>query len=285
MCLTLTDASVEIEGRTVLQQLDVTIELGNWVSVIGETGAGKSTFLSVLKGLLPLSGGTYTCMGTKVGVNQKEMPVSIRDIGMVFQYPEKQLFQTTAYKELAFGLKQKRLSKQGINETIRASIQQFGLNEAILKKSPFELSGGQRRRLALASILITNPDILLLDEPAVGLDPKAKKSILQFMKQWQMKGERTVVFISHQMEDVMHYSEEVIVLHQGRMKTQMASDTLFLHHPELLHENGLLLPEAIQLLHYVKQKTNNHMELETASETAIFSAVHDALHVEEEEYG
>src|SRR5699024_3245236 len=96
----------------------------------------------------------------------KRNAVSIRDIGMVFQYPEKQLFQTTAYKELAFGLKQKRLSKQEINETIRASIQQFGLNEAILKKSPFELSGGQRRRLALASILITNPDILLLDEPA-----------------------------------------------------------------------------------------------------------------------
>src|SRR5699024_4937931 len=210
MCLTLTDASVEIEGRTVLQQLDVNIELGKWVSIIGETGAGKSTFLSVLKGLLPLSGGTYTCMGTKVGVNQKEMPVSIRDIGMVFQYPEKQLFQTTAYKELAFGLKQKRLSKQKINETIRASIQQFGLNEAILKKSTCGLSGGQRRRLAVASSLITNADILLVDDPAVVLDPKAKKSILESLHQWLRRGGRTVVFISHQMGDVMLYSEEVI---------------------------------------------------------------------------
>src|SRR5699024_11634696 len=99
------------------------------------------------------------------------------------------------------------------------------------------------------------------------------------MNQWQMKGERTVVFISHQMEDVMHYSEEVIVLHQGRMKTQMASDTLFLHHPELLHENGLLLPEAIQLLHYVTQKTKKNKELETSRETELLLAVHGEHHL------
>src|SRR5699024_5075493 len=235
MYLELKDITVDIEGKRVLDNICCQIPANRWISIIGKSGAGKSTLLQMLKGLVPFQSGSYI---SKENQEEKEMEKHISKMGLVFQYPEKQLFHTTVYKELAFGLKQKKLSKREINDQIQSSLTQFGLDTAILSKSPFQLSGGQRRRLALASVLITNPDMLLIDEPTAGLDPGARASILQLIKNWQNKGNRTVIFISHQMDDVMRYSDEVIVMSDGKVKVQMNTDELFLHHVDIIENSG-----------------------------------------------
>ncbi|MGY0692737.1 energy-coupling factor ABC transporter ATP-binding protein [Virgibacillus sp. FSP13] len=273
MCLELKDVTVEIEGERILDQVSCQMDAGRWVSIIGKSGAGKSTLLRVMKGLIPWQSGVYTYRGNLVEQDFKGMTKRMQKMGLVFQYPEKQLFHTTAYKELAFGLKQKGLSKKDMDNQIQASIRQFGLHPPVLQKSPFQLSGGQRRRLALASVLITDPDILLIDEPTAGLDPGARKSILRHIKHWQTQGERTVVFTSHQMEDVMRYSDEVIVMGKGEIKAQLDTDALFLHHAEIVENNGLLLPLSIQLLRYVEQKTGMNIHVEKASDEVVFTAI------------
>lgn len=267
----LIDVTVNYGGQAALQGVSCTIDEGKWISVIGPTGAGKSTFAKVVKGLIPSIDGEYR-------INQKPIPRDskgrikvVPDIGFVFQYPEHQFFETSVYKELAFGPKIQGCSSQWIEQAIEFILPQVGLTKEILPCAPFQLSGGQKRRIAIASVLMMNPNLLILDEPTAGLDPVSRVALLRMLKEWQQKENRTVVFVSHHMEDVAEYSDEIMVFHEGRLVEHDDASTLFLEKSDLLAKAGLPLPEHVQLLHLIEELCGQKMNVKSCKEQDIFS--------------
>lgn len=269
----LNQVNVSYGNRAALQNVNCTIQEGKWISVIGQTGAGKSTFVQLLKGLVPRFDGDYRIDHQPIQRNAKGQPKVIPDIGFVFQYPEHQLFQTTVYKELAFAPKLKGDTSQQIMKAIENILPQVGLSEDILPCIPFQLSGGQKRRVAISSVLMMSPKLLILDEPTAGLDPLSRENLLQLLKKWQQEEYRTVLFISHSMEDVAEYSDEVIVLHEGRLLGHYDTHTLFLKQTQWLEQTGLLLPEPVQFLKLIEQLTSQNIDVASCREQHIFDAV------------
>ena len=259
--------------RMALRNVNCTIEEGKWISVIGQTGAGKSTFVQVLKGLIANIDGDYLIDQYPVKRDAKGQLKVIPEIGFVFQYPEHQLFETTVYKELAFAPKQLGLSSQQITESISKILPQLGLSEDILALAPFQLSGGLKRRVAIASVLMMEPKLLIVDEPTAGLDPISKAALLQLLKKWQQQENRTIIFVSHQMEDVAEYSEEVIVFHEGSLMGQFDTCNLFLKQSHLLEKIGLSLPESIQFLKLVEELSGEKIKVTSCREQEIFEKV------------
>ncbi|MFJ8065898.1 ATP-binding cassette domain-containing protein [Psychrobacillus sp. NPDC096426] len=273
MAYQLNNVSVNYSGQMALQNVSCKIQEGKWISVIGQTGAGKSTFVKVLKGLISNFEGDYFVDQQPAKRDAKGQLKVLPEIGFVFQYPEHQLFETTVYKELAFALKQQGFSSQKITERISTILPQLGLSEDILPLAPFQLSGGQKRRVAIASILMMEPQLLILDEPTAGLDPVSKQALLQLLKKWQQQGNRTILFVSHQMEDVAEYSDEVIVFHEGRLVGQFNTLHLFLKQCQLLEEIGLSLPESVQLLKLVEELSGQKIGVSSCREQEIFEKV------------
>ncbi|TMN20895.1 ATP-binding cassette domain-containing protein [Lentibacillus cibarius] len=272
MIFTLKDINVCIGKEKILHNITCSIPRGRWISVIGTSGSGKSTLLKTLKGLVTIDSGEYFFDDRQI-VRKKSIGTTfISEVGYVFQYPEHQFFQTTVYKELALGLKQKKYSKKKINDTISEILQLFDLSEEFLAKSPFQLSGGQRRKLAIASVMTTKPKIMLLDEPTAALDPISRKKIVAGIKRWQEEG-NTVIFVSHQMEDVAEYSDSVIVMQRGRIVTHMDATALFLHYGNLMEESGMILPPSVQLKDCVEKLTKEYVDITSCREADILAAV------------
>lgn len=259
--------------QLALHNVSCTIQEGKWISVIGQTGAGKSTFVKVLKGLIPFIDGDYLIDQQPVQRDAKGRLKVISEIGFVFQYPEHQLFESTVYKELAFGLKQQGASRQQIAESISKILPQVGLSEEILPLAPFQLSGGQKRRVAIASVLMMNPKLLIVDEPTAGLDPVSRATLLQLLKKWQQRENRTVVFVSHQMNDVAEYSDEVLVFSAGQLAGHFDTNNLFLEQSPLLEKIGLSLPEPVQFLKLVEELSNQKIEVASCREQDILEKV------------
>lgn len=231
---------------TALEDVSFTVEQGDFVGVIGATGSGKSTLISHLNGLnKPTSG--------KVWVDGRDLwadPTKIREFrfltGLVFQYPEYQLFEETCYKDIAFGPKNMGLDEAEVDRRVREAARFVGLDDTLLARSPFELSGGQKRRVAVAGVLAMRPRILVLDEPAAGLDPEGRDEILGEIKQYHKQTGTTVLLVSHSMEDIAKYANRVLVMADKKVAMYDTVERVFARAEELL-ALGLSVPQVTKI--------------------------------------
>ena len=231
---------------TALDDVSFTVEEGDFVGIIGATGSGKSTLITHMNGLnKPTSGKIYID-----GRDLWEDPEKIRDFrfltGLVFQYPEYQLFEETVYKDIAFGPANMGLSAEEIDRRVQRAAAFCGIDSCFLQRSPFELSGGQKRRVAIAGVLAMEPRLLVLDEPAAGLDPEGRDMILGQIREYHKQTGSTIVLVSHSMEDIAKYADRVLVMNAGRIALYDATDKVFARAPELL-ELGLSVPEVTKI--------------------------------------
>ena len=208
-----------IRSPLVLHSVDVRIESGSYTAVIGYTGAGKSSLLKAMNGLLLPKEGQITVgdLVIKPDKNKHALKSIRKRVGMVFQFPESQLFAETVEKDICFGPMNFGVSKDEAKEIAKLVVEQVGLTQDILTKSPFSLSGGQKRRIAIAGILAMQPDILVLDEPGAGLDPNGRKEIMDLIASWHKDRGMTTVLVTHDMEDVVTYADRVIVMEKGQI--------------------------------------------------------------------
>ncbi|MCL6457068.1 MAG: energy-coupling factor ABC transporter ATP-binding protein [Gorillibacterium sp.] len=273
MVYELNDVSVRINDEEILQSVSCTLQEGKWISIIGQTGAGKSTFAKVIKGLIPFFKGEYMHNRQPLPRDRKGNMKVVPQIGYVFQFPEHQIFETTVYKELTFAPKVKGESPERLEEAIKMVMGQMGLSRNLLQENPFQLSGGFKRMVAIASVLIAEPELLILDEPTAGLDPISKTALLKQLKAWQGEKNRTVLFISHQLEDVAEYSDEVMIFKKGRLLVHLDVNELFLKHIAFMGQAGLPLPEPIQLLKLIEELSGRILEPASCREEDIMQLV------------
>lgn len=235
-----------------LNNINLTIENGEFVGLIGHTGSGKSTLTQHLNGLLKPSSGKIFINDfeiTKEGVKLKEIR---QKVGLVFQYPEHQLFEETIYKDVAFGPMNLGLSQDEIDKRVKEAIELVGLPyEEIKNRSPFELSGGQRRRVAIAGVVAMKPEVLILDEPTAGLDPRARDEILAQIKSLHNKYKMTVLLVSHSMEDIARLVDRIVVMHKGSVALTGSPKEVF-RNVELLESIGLGVPQITYLMKKLK---------------------------------
>ena len=234
-------------AATALEDVCLTIEDGELIGLLGHTGSGKTTLVQHLNGLLKPTSGRVVVDGldlTEKGVSLLEVR---RRVGLVFQYPEYQLFEETVAKDVAFGPKNLGLSEQEVDQRVRFALREVGLAyDEIAQRSPFELSGGQMRRVAIAGVLAMRPKTLILDEPTAGLDPAGRRSILGMIRELHAAGGLTVVMVSHNMDDISSLATRLVVMSRGRMVLTGEPRQVF-QHRELLESIGLGIPQAAEL--------------------------------------
>lgn len=238
-----------------LEDINITIEDGSFIGIIGHTGSGKSTLIQHLNGLLNPTSGTVVVDGLDIFAQKKSKLIELRHrIGLVFQYPEHQLFEETVHKDVAFGPKNQGLSEQEVDQRVRNSIKMVGLNyDEVKDKSPFELSGGQMRRVAIAGVLAMEPTVLILDEPTAGLDPRGRDEILAQIKTLHQKKKNTVILVSHSMEDIGKLVEKILVMNEGKIVYFDTPNRVFTE-IETLEKIGLAVPEVTYLMRRLKKK-------------------------------
>ena len=236
-----------------LDNINLAIEENCITGIIGHTGSGKSTLIQLFNGLIRADSGTVYLDGRDIWEKPKEIKRVRFEVGMVMQYPEYQLFADTVKEDIAFGPKNMGLDQAEIEERILKSIEFCGLKEDVLEKSPFDLSGGQKRRVALAGVMAMNPKVLILDEPAAGLDPKGRREILGGIKEYQKKSGTTVIIVSHSMEDMAMYCDRAVVMSHGRVVTHGTCQEVFSQH-QLLLEVGLDVPEITGIVLALRQR-------------------------------
>lgn len=238
--------------KTAVDNVNLDIEEGALVGIIGHTGSGKSTLIQHFNGLVkPTSGKIYID-----GEDIWSKDVKIRDIrfkvGLVFQYPEYQIFEETVYKDIAFGPKNMGLSDDEIDRRIKETAELVGLHKDNLYKSPFELSGGQKRRVAIAGVMAMEPKVLILDEPTAGLDPKGRDKILGQIKEYHRQKKSTVLLVSHSMEDVAKFADKILVMNKAQVFCYEDTPTVFKHAEELT-KIGLAVPQITRVFNRLKQ--------------------------------
>ncbi len=237
---------------TALKDVNLTIGEGEFVGVIGHTGSGKSTLINIMGGILKPTDGKVIIDGEDI-THMKSVTRKLGGkIGIVFQYPEYQLFEETVFKDIAFGPKNLGLSEEEVRDRVLEAAKMTNVQEELFEKSPFELSGGQKRRVAIAGILSMKPKMLILDEPAAGLDPGGREEILGQIKKMHSEYGITVILVSHNMEDVAEICEKVIVMSKGEVIKYTYIDEVFAHN-ELIKENGLAVPEITEIMSLLKQ--------------------------------
>lgn len=236
--------------KVAVDDVSLSIMKGEFIGIIGHTGSGKSTLIQHLNGLIKPTSGVVLVDGKDI--HSKD--VKIRDIrfkvGIVFQYSEHQLFEETVAKDIAYGPKNMGLSEEEIRQRVQNAAQSMGITH-LLEKSPFDLSGGQQRRVALAGVLAMNPEILILDEPAAGLDPKGREKILDLIRKYQEESGKTVLLVSHSMEDIVKYAEKVLVMNKGKLFCFDYTDKVFERTDELA-AIGLDVPQVTRFSHKLK---------------------------------
>ena len=234
-------------AATALEDVSLTIEDGELIGLLGHTGSGKTTLVQHLNGLLKPTSGKVVVDGLDITEKDVSLLEVRRRVGLVFQYPEYQLFEETVAKDVAFGPKNLGLSEQEVDERVRYALQEVGLvYEDIAERSPFELSGGQMRRVAIAGVLAMRPKTLILDEPTAGLDPAGRRSILGMIRELHGAGGLTVVMVSHNMDDISSLATRLVVMSRGRMVLTGTPREVF-QHRELLSSIGLGIPQAAEL--------------------------------------
>ena len=232
--------------KIALNDIDLEIKGGITTGIIGHTGSGKSTLAQLLNGLIRPTSGRILYDGKDIWEKPKDISKLRFKVGLVMQYPEYQLFEETIRSDIAYGPKNMGLSENEINERVKKAIDFVGLNEELLDKSPFELSGGQKRRVAIAGIIAMEPEVLLLDEPAAGLDPAGREGILNGIKKYRDNTGASVIIVSHSMEDMAKYCDELIVMNRSEVYMQGSCEEIF-SHPEELISVGLDIPQVAQV--------------------------------------
>ena len=234
------------DATVALEDVSFSVEAGDFVGIIGSTGSGKSTLISHFNGLLKPTSGKVLVDGQDIWADPSQIRKFRFLVGMVMQYPEYQLFEETVYKDIAFGPKNMGLSEQEIDRRVRRAAEFCGLPIDYLNRSPFELSGGQKRRVAIAGVLAMEPRILVLDEPAAGLDPEGRDTILSQIRQYHKDTGTPVLLVSHSMEDIARYANRVLVMDQRRVAMYDEVEKVFARAPELL-ELGLSVPQVTKI--------------------------------------
>ncbi len=241
-----------------LDDISLKIYSGETLAIIGHTGSGKSTLIQHLNGLLKAGSGCVIFDGKDIWEDKSKLKDIRFKIGLCFQYPEYQLFEETVYKDIAFGPKNMGLDEKEIDKRVRRSLAYMGLEERYLGRSPFDLSGGQKRKIALAGILAMEPDILVLDEPTAGLDPAARNNLFELIQNYKQQSGTTIVFVSHSMEDVAKMADRIVVMYRSRIVMQGTPEEVFERADELL-EMGLNVPEVTKVFLSL-QKKGYHVE-------------------------
>ena len=237
--------------KKALDNINLEIKKGEFVAIIGHTGCGKSTLIQHFNGLLKPEEGKIYINGELVNdSNIKEMR---KKVGLVFQYPEYQLFETTVYKDIAFGIKSEKLSKDEEYERVKSALLKTGLTEDLLEKSIYDLSGGQKRRVAIAGIIVMDPEILVLDEPAAGLDPAGRDEILGFAKKLRDESGITIILVSHSMEDVAKLADKIIVMNDSTVEMIGTPREVF-KNKNRLREIGLGVPQMAEVFDEIGKK-------------------------------
>ena len=238
--------------RSAVEGLSLTVGAGEFLGIIGHTGSGKSTLIQHLNGLLQPTSGRILLEGKDIWAEPKKIRDVRFKVGLVFQYPEYQLFEETVYKDIAFGPKNMGLSKEEIDARVHRAAGFVGISEAELQKSPFDLSGGQKRRAAIAGVIAMEPDVLILDEPTAGLDPAGRESILENIRAYQAAQHAAVVMVSHSMEEIASNVDRLIVMEKGTAVMNGAPGEVFSHAAELV-AMGLNVPCMTQVLLQLQQ--------------------------------
>lgn len=238
---------------TALKNINLKIYQGETLAIIGHTGSGKSTLIGHLNGLFKTQEGVVLFEGKDIWEDKKELKNIRFKIGLCFQYPEYQLFEETVYKDIAFGPKNMGLDEAEIDSRVRQSLAYMGLDEKYLQRSPFDLSGGQKRKVALAGILAMQPDILVLDEPTAGLDPAARNNLFRLIQEYKQHSGTTVVFVSHSMEDVAKLADRIVVMNHGEIAMEGTPEVIFERASDLL-QMGLNVPEITKVFMQLIQK-------------------------------
>ncbi len=229
--------------KKALDNVNIEIEDGEFIGLIGHTGSGKSTLVQHLNGLLKPHSGRVFINGRETTTKGEELKKLRFEVGLVFQYPEHQLFEETVYKDIAYGPSNLGLSKDEIDSRVRDAARCVGLSEDVLLKSPFDLSGGQKRRVAIAGVISMKPSVLVLDEPTAGLDPAGREEILSQIKSIYDEGNMTVILVSHSMEDVARLVNRLIVMNEGKVFADGTVDEVFSRGKEL-RKIGLNVPQV-----------------------------------------
>lgn len=235
--------------KNALHDINIEIKDGEFVGIIGHTGSGKSTLIQHLNGILKPSSGRVIING--INTAQKDLKILRRQVGIVFQYPEHQLFEETVMKDISFGLRKEGLSENEIRERVFSALKSVGLDESIVEKSPFELSGGQKRRVAIAGVVCMKPQILVLDEPTAGLDPRGRDEIFGYIRKLHEEYGMTIILVSHSMEDIAKLAKRVIVMSRGTVFMDSPSGEVY-RHPEQLEKIGLSAPQVTYLMQKLK---------------------------------
>ena len=259
--------------KMAIDDINLKIEENEFIGLIGHTGSGKSTFIQHLNGLLKPSSGEIILDGTKVDKSTSNLTELRKKIGLVFQYPEYQLFEETIERDIAFGPRNLDLSEEEVLKRVKSSMDSVGLDyETYKDKSPFELSGGLKRRVAIAGVLAMEPKVLILDEPTAGLDPRGRDEILSEIKSIHEKRKITVILVSHSMEDVAKIAERIIVMDKGKVFLDSNPREIFRNEDKLLSV-GLGIPQITSLMRALKKKgldsNEDSITVEEAKESLI----------------
>lgn len=244
------DTTLKVEA---LKDICLTIGDQEFIGLIGHTGSGKSTLVQHLNGLLKATSGDILFNGRDIYEKDFPMKELRSKVGLVFQYPEHQLFETTVFEDVCFGPKNLNLPQKEVELRAYTALKQVGIEDEYFYQSPFELSGGQKRRVAIAGVLAMKPQFLVLDEPTAGLDPKGRDDILGQIKKLQKETNISVVLVSHSMEDVANYVERIVVMNQGAILFDDTPKKVFSHYKEL-EEVGLSAPQVTYIMHQLKEE-------------------------------
>ena len=239
-----------------LKNINIGFEKGKITGLIGHTGSGKSTLAQMLNGLIKPHGGKVLLNGKDIWEEPKKIREVRFKVGLVMQYPEYQLFDDTVKSDIGFALRNMQLSDSEIEERTKEAMKFVGLSEVLYEKSPFELSGGQKRRVAIAGIVAMSPEVLVLDEPAAGLDPKGRTEILSHLREYQREKNATVILVSHSMEDMANYCDNIVVLNRSEIFLQGTTQEVFSHAKELA-QVGLDVPQIAHIAELLKNKGVN----------------------------
>ena len=239
-----------------IYDINIDIEEGELVGIIGHTGSGKSTLVQHFNGILKPECGQIIVDGTDIWSSKKATREARFKVGLCFQYPEYQLFEETVYKDISFGPKNRGLSEEEIDKRVQLAAEYVGLPKSLLDKSPFDLSGGEKRRAAIAGVIAMQPKVLILDEPTAGLDPRGRDKILEMIKSYREKTGSTVLLVSHSMEDVAKIATKVLVMNNARVEMYGTVDEIYSRSEEL-REIGLNVPQVSKIFEILKKSGLN----------------------------
>ena len=241
------------DATKALDNINIDIEQGELVGIIGHTGSGKSTLVQHLNGILKPDEGNVIIDGTDIWSNKKATREARFKVGLCFQYPEYQLFEETVYKDISFGPQNMKLSAEEINNRVIKAADYVGLKRELLDKSPFDLSGGEKRRAAIAGVIAMEPKVLILDEPTAGLDPRGRDKILQMIYDYRKDTGSTVLLVSHSMEDVAKLASKVLVMNNAEVEMYGTVDEVY-KNSEALTKIGLNVPQVSKIFELLREK-------------------------------